>query len=67
MYTKRPQKNNGTIQGTLHSLLSAAQNGTKIWYYRTYSPDGGAHVRKIHRRCSLSNWEILLNYFNPAI
>ena len=41
MYTKRPQKNNGTIQGTLHSLLSAAQNGTKIWYYRTYSPDGG--------------------------
>lgn len=34
---------------------------------RTYSPDGGAHVRKIHRRCSLSNWEILLNYFNPAI
>ena len=44
MYTKRPQKNNGTIQGTLHSLLSAAQNGTKIWYYRTYSPDGGGHT-----------------------
>lgn len=41
MYTKRPQKNNGTIQRTPYSLLSAAQ---KSGITGRKAPTGGARA-----------------------
>ena len=44
MYTKRPQKNNGTIQGTPHSLLSAAQKRRKNLVLQDVQPRRGGRT-----------------------
>ena len=45
MYTKRPQKNNGTIQRTPYSLLSAAQKRRKNLVLQDVQPRrGGARA-----------------------
>ena len=41
MYTKRPQKKAmGRYREHFTLYYRLRKNGAKIWYYRTYSPDG---------------------------
>ena len=40
MYTKRPQKIMGRYREHFTLYARRRKNGEKIWYYKTYSPDG---------------------------